>query len=291
MLLYVDDTGPGAGGAREARACGFESMSAIAPTGTGQFPTAAQSSVGVGTVVIRKSNTADATARAWTAVANGQTLYLFIENGDITAPVLAAAPFIFGDFKSYKASDQYAVCIIGRTTENQSHAQYDPFQMVAANTSQIYNLNNSHFGHFIARHWTGVGGSQKCGKVTDMLKFCPSLGGAWGGWTSDAQTTVSNGYVSMGRAGSNPVGLPFPNGPDGSLWLSPVYLNHSFAIRGYLAGMWCPLHDRPLSHNDTFTVASGNLNGKSLLAQNIPFFLVSVSDAAQVVVETSDTWT
>jgi hypothetical protein len=29
--------------------------------------------------MIRKSNTADATARAWTIVANGQTIYLFIE--------------------------------------------------------------------------------------------------------------------------------------------------------------------------------------------------------------------
>jgi hypothetical protein len=61
MLLYVDDTGPGAGAAREARVCGFETMSAITPTGTGQFPTSAQSAVGTGQLVIRKSTTADAT--------------------------------------------------------------------------------------------------------------------------------------------------------------------------------------------------------------------------------------
>jgi hypothetical protein len=46
MLLYVDDTGPGAGAAKEARVCGFETMSAITPTGTGQFPTGAQATIG-----------------------------------------------------------------------------------------------------------------------------------------------------------------------------------------------------------------------------------------------------
>jgi hypothetical protein len=80
MYLYVDDTGPGAGAAREARACGFETMSAITPTGTGQFPTAALSTIGVGTVVIRKSVSADAVARPWTIVANGQTIYLFMRD-------------------------------------------------------------------------------------------------------------------------------------------------------------------------------------------------------------------
>ena len=87
MYLYVDDTGPGAGSAREARATGFETMSAITPTGTGQFPTAALTSVTGGYTCIRKSATADATVRQWTAIANGQTLYLFIESGDNVTPV------------------------------------------------------------------------------------------------------------------------------------------------------------------------------------------------------------
>lgn len=291
MLLYVDDTGPGAGAAKEARACGFETMSAITPTGTGQFPTSAQSAVGVGTLVVRKSATADATARPWTIVANGQTVYIFIETGDITAPQLATMPFVFGDFKSYKTSDQYAVCIIGRTAENSASANIDPLSAVGAADNVIMNLNNVLIGHYIARHWTAVGSSVRAGKVlTAVPQIDPR--GSYGPWSSDVNTTLGASFNGIGRISSTPVGLPFPNGPDGSLWLAPIYLNHSWAIRGYLAGLWAPLHDRPLAHNDTLTAASGTLSGKSFVAQNIAFFnSVSVSENGQILAETSDTWT
>jgi hypothetical protein len=121
--------GPAPAAAKEARVCGFETMSAITPTGTGQFPTAAQSTVGIGTLVMRKSVTADATARPWTIVANGQTIYLFIESGDTTTP-LATTTFCFGDFKSFKTADQYAVMIIGRTVEKMENP-HDGFTILA----------------------------------------------------------------------------------------------------------------------------------------------------------------
>src|ERR1700756_3309459 len=58
--LYIDDTGPGAGGAREARINGFKTGSALG-TGTGQFPTTGQMTAPSGAVVVRKSATADST--------------------------------------------------------------------------------------------------------------------------------------------------------------------------------------------------------------------------------------
>jgi hypothetical protein len=289
MLLYVDDTGPGAGGAREARVCGFETMSAITPTGTGQFPTAGQSSIGVGTVVIRKSNTADATARAWTIIANGQTIYLFIETGDVTSP-LSAQAFMFGDFKAYKSGDQYAVMIMGRQTENagSGNNQYDPMQMVGGGTN--ITLNSKFFGHYVARSWSGLGGSVQVGKTIDMSKI--GLGNLTGQWSADGQllaTAASN--FTMGRNTST-AQLMTPNGPDGALWVSPVYIFHNYAFRGYMPGLWAPLHDRPFSHNDTMTLASGNLNGKSLLCQQFGAYLnISTTDAGQCLVEYSDTWT
>jgi len=300
MRLYVDDTGPGAGGAKEARACGFETMSAITPTGTGQFPTSSQSSIGVGTLVIRKSTTADATARAWTCIANGQTIYLFIETGDTTVP-LAAFPFVFGDFKSFKASDQYAVTIIGRNAENSGSATNDPLHIIGAATNLVYDLHNVLMGHFVARHWTGSGGSIKVGKMVDVGKFMYNNinTGMMGGWNSDTQTAgYASAWVALGRnaggqSNSTAAPWPYPNGPDGALWLSPIFLNHSFALRGYLGGLWAPLHDRPLGHNDTLTFSGGNLNGKSMVAQNIPAYIQSSAngDAGQVLAETSDTWT
>lgn len=295
MLLYVDDTGPGAGTAKEARVCGFETMSAITPTGTGQFPTSAQSVIGTGGfLVVRKSTTADATARAWTCVANGQTIYLFIESGDSTAP-FGATSFCFGDFKSYKTSDQYAVMIIGRQTENSGATNVDALQALnlPGTNAAIAVLNTTMYGHYICRSWTGIGGSVKAGKPSDMSRVTASNnvgGGASGAYSgSEGQTTTQGGGVALGRNGSANQ-WPAPNGPDGALVLAPVYLSHSFAIRGYLLGLWQSMHDRPLGHNDSFTVTGGNLNGKSLLAQNIQAYVNAVADAAQAIVETSDTW-
>jgi hypothetical protein len=286
MYMYVDDTGPGAGAAREARVCGFETMSAITPTGTGQFPTSAQSAIGVGTLVIRKSTTADATARNWTLIANGQTIYLFTEAGDNTAP-LAAFAFFFGDFKSYKTSDQYAVMIMARQTENSGGASGEAFNVIGDATTSM-TLNSKSFGHFIARSWTGIGGSVNAAKVTDFGKIGRGLSGNWNG--DIATTSNTNGGFTFGRNLSSAI-LMTPNGPDGALLLSPVYISHNFAFRGYFPGLWCPLQDRPFAHNDTITIASGNLNGKSMVCQQIPFASsVSNADIGQALIEYSDTW-
>lgn len=287
MLLYVDDTGPGTGGAKEARACGFETMSAITPTGTGQFPTAGQSAIGTGQLVIRKSTTADATARFWTIVGNGQTLYLFTETGDQSAP-LAVQTFMFGDFKSYKAADPYAVMIMGRQTENVSTNQYDPMQMSGGNSS--FTLNSKFFGHYIARSWSGLGGSVQVSKTFDMGKLsCQVL---LGQWTADGQLAVASpsANYAMGRNASN-AQLMTPNGPDGGLWNSQVFLFHNYSFRGYMPGLWAPLQDRPFSHNDTMTIAAGPLSGKSLLAQQFAAYIASSStDYGQCLIEYSDTW-
>lgn len=298
MLLYVDDTAPGAGGAREARVCGFETMSAITPTGTGQFPTAAQSSVGVGTLVVRKSTTADATTRPWYCIANGQNVYLFMETGDITTPTVAACSLIFGDFVSYKSGgDQYAVCIIGRVAENQSSAQYDPLQLIPPeqwSATRVTPLQQTYMGHFMARTFTGTGGSKKFAKTIDMGKIAESTyanqgtNAFTGGYSGEAQTTV----VACGSAiGYNYMNVfPYPNAIDNSLHLSRIEITHDGGTHGYLKGLWAPLHHRPLGHGDTYTVSSGDLNGKSMISMAIPVYGNAINDCGQIHVETSDTW-
>lgn len=289
MLLYVDDTAAGTGGAKEARVCGFETMSAITPTGTGQFPTGAQSAIGTGQLVIRKSVTADATARAWTIVANGQTIYMFIESGDQAAP-LGAISFAFGDFKSYKTSDAYAVWIMGRQTENSGSSSVDPLQLLGGGSGTAMTLNSKFFGHFVARSWTAVGGSVNCGKTTDWGKLGAAV---FGGWVSDATLTSGGGQTFTFGRNASASQLMTPNGPDGALLVAPVYLFHNFALRGYIPGLWCPLQDRPFAHNDTLTVASGNLSGKSLLCQQFQADVNGIvsTEFGQALVEYSDTWT
>jgi hypothetical protein len=285
MVLYVDDTGPGAAAAREARACGFETLTAITPTGTGQFPAAAQSAIGVGTLVIRKSSTADATARAWTIIANGQTIYLIIETGDKASPALGAMVFVFGDIKSYRANDQYAVGIIGRVLENSGGSDRESFAMMGPSNSMT--LNSKFMGHFMARSWTGIGGSVQVGKQWDWGKL-GNLGPLCG-WNSDAQLAFGGSTALLPGRNATASQWPGPNGADGGLFVSPVYTFHSWAMRGYWPGLWVPMHDRPLVHNDVVTVSSGNLNGKTLLCQQILVYLTG-DDYGCVFFETSDTW-
>lgn len=290
MYLYVDDTGPGAGSSREARIAGFETMSAITPTGTGQFPATGQTAIGAGYLVARKSNTADAVVRGWTIIANGQTLYAFIESGDYTSP-FCAATFVFGDIKSYKAGDLYAVIIMGRQVENQQGqlAVYDPMQCVGGLTN--YNLSKRHFGHFMARSWTGLGGSVQVNKNIDMTR----LGNAqfFGSWNLDTDTAITHGSMNYNMGRNNTVAqLQLPNGPDGGLWFSPVYIGHHFCFRGYLPGLWAPLQDRPAAHGDTITIAAGPLTGKSMVCMLFPAYIGNLNtDAGQCFVEYSDTWT
>lgn len=114
LYLRVQDDGPGAGGAKEARITGYETMSDV-DTGTGPMPTAAQGVGGIAMVVARKSATADTTARAWICVADNRTLYFFAATGDTANAYIG---FAYGEFYSFLAADGYRVHIIGRDTEN-----------------------------------------------------------------------------------------------------------------------------------------------------------------------------
>lgn len=296
MYLFVDDTGPGAGAAREARVCGFETMSAITPTGTGQFPTAAQSTIGTGFLVCRKSTTADATARAWTCVANGQTVYLFIESGDNTAP-LATTNLVFGDFKSFKAADQYAVILIARTVENSGNANADPLHCFNTSNGPTFAvLNSATMGHFVARSWTGLGSSKRVAKLPPNLLHIMSQNNFTnaGYYQSDTQTTsasVNSMSTALGRNGTA-YPWPSPNAPDGAIPVDPIMIGHDFCRRGYLYGLWAPLQDRPMGHGDTWTDVSGNLTGKDFIAISIQAYVFQQpnGESGQVHVETSNTW-
>lgn len=292
MYLYVDDTAPTT--AKEARACGFETMSNITPTGTGQFPTSSQSLIGVGTVVIRKSTTADSTTRFWTIIGDGHTFYLFTETSDQTNP-FAVSGFAFGDYFSYKTSDQYAVMIIGRTVENSTNNNCEALCAIGSdNANAIRNVASLVcIGHYTARSWTGVGGSKLFSVQIEQTRYGVGSGSNSGlcGNTAQTGTTLNSLNLSWGREVNVPGNSPYPSPVDGSLVLSPAYVCHDGAWRGVLKGFWCPVQDRPLNHNDTYTVSSGNLNGKSFLVQTLLFGSTSsATDVCQPHVETSDTW-
>jgi hypothetical protein len=263
FYLNVQDNGPGAGAAREARVWGYE-VATAQDTGTGQFPTAAQRASGL---FVRKSATADSTARPWVIVADETVFYLFVECGD---NVSTTVNFMFGDIFSYKASDTYRCMIIGRTTENSSAFNVDNFSLLAVPSASGNVVNDvpSHAGHYIARVASGVGSSNNNAVHSDHAKHA---------------------YGTMGAANAAAKTLPYPNGPDGGLFLAPVYVHGAEGIRGYMKGLWNVCHNRPGSHNDTFTGNTGGLNGKTFILQAINDSVGAATDG-RVAVETSNTW-
>jgi hypothetical protein len=286
FYLNVDDTGSGSGGATESLMTGFQSATAIG-TGTGQFPVYGQLNFGIGAVVCRKSSSSSATARAWTLIADPTCFYLFTETGDITNPTMATS-FMFGDFFSYSSTDVYNCMIIGRIQENQSGPAYDwscygnGFGGNLFSSVMTFTLP----GHFLAANQTGVGSSVNFGKHIDLAKsgYC--------GCTSYSGTQYSsvNNTYPLGGATNYQSALTYPNPVDNGLYLSPLWIHHNGALRGYFKGLWVPVQAMPLVHNDTFS-GSGTMTGKSFVAQ---YIIANNTNngftPGEFIIETSSTW-
>lgn len=112
MYLRVDDNAGGTGGAREALVRCYLTMSDV-DTGTVETPTAAQVP---DSIVWRKSNTVDSTARAWILVADELTLYLCVSTGTINANV-GDSTYGAGDIASDVAGDAYRFFVSGRESQ------------------------------------------------------------------------------------------------------------------------------------------------------------------------------
>jgi hypothetical protein len=229
FFLRVQDDGPGTGAAREARMTGYETMSDV-DTGTGPFPTAAQGVGGVAMLVCRKSDTADATARAWVVIADARTVYVLISFINT-----AYVSFTFGDFYSFTPSDAYNCIIVGKLTENAAGAAITTERLDA-----FSGITTAVTGHFCARTYNGTGTSITIGKHGDSA-----------------------------NSASNNVGIQqYPNGPDGGLYLARVLVceNTFTAVRGWMRGYWHYCHAQAnIQTFDTFS-GTGDFAGRTFLA-------------------------
>lgn len=253
LYLRIQDDGPGGGTFKEARATGYETMSDV-DTGTGPFPTAA---LGVGSaamLVVRKSLTADATARAWIVVADGRTFYMFVLTGDAAATYVAWG---FGEFFSVVPSDAWRSFIVARGAENN-----------AANTSEMLDklampsTTNSAW-IYMPRAYTGASGGV--------------IGIRFGDSSKMGSLAVIGGV------------LPYPNSADGGIYLSPIWISDNNTpatpiMRGRMRGMWHICHPPSGSVADGDTISGvGELAGKSFL------FIKLGQTGGVYSIETSDT--
>jgi hypothetical protein len=248
MSLSINDNA--AVTAKEARATGYESLSAVA-TGTNPFPTVAQSvGASVAMCIWRKSNTADGTARPWIIYADARTFYMFVQTGDSGTVYQTMG---FGEFYSLKSGDSYNCFICGRTTENSATVTLDSFDVLSAIGSSVSQ-------NFVTRAYSAAVGSITVGKHGDGVK---------------GSTSAFLGSV------------PFPNNADSGVYISPVWIceNSTSTVRGRLRGIWQPLHAiSNFTDQGTFSADAGSsFNGKSFVS------VKSTGNAGCIIVETSNT--
>jgi hypothetical protein len=249
----IDDSGPGADGARMAWTRGFESMTDV-DTGTGDFPTTVQAGAGI---TFRKSSTLDATARTYIILADGRTVYLFVISGDVSG--YYTTQIMFGDIYSYTQGDQYGCAIIGN--ENASGFSNPLMGNIG------YSIAATMSGHYLVRAYSGVSGAIRVGKFHDYVRSNQASGGI------------------LGHRG-----LSYTNPPDGRLHMSRIWINENPAtpgVRGHLRGLWAQYHDHG-NFNDGDTWQGVDDLASRAFRIIKPFN--TVQSGGSHVIETSDTW-
>lgn len=255
----VNDNGPGAGGAREARLYGAEVMSAFDTVTSGRFPTVVQFANGQ---FIRKSNTADATARAWRVLMDEKTVYLFILSADVANDYMNHG---WGEFFSLVSGDLYRSFVSARRAENSalinSSTESLAVRLIAANSGAT-----SSQGTYVARQYVGSGGALLVA-LTPGIPFC---------------------FVSSAMLGN----VPTFNGPDGGIILAPVYLNEATHIRGRLRGLLDQAHAAAAWIDKDFFQGTGLLSARaySIVKTILANDQNGNASGALAVIETSDTW-
>jgi len=255
--MYVNDNAPhGIALAKEAWVIGWQTLvgatssfniegSSSIGGGQGNFPNSSQ---GLGHLVIRKSTTADSTARQWMIIADPYTCYLFIQTGDAANTYY---PFMFGDFFSlYSSTDSFRSVIMGRSIDNSaainnSAVLVDGLDIMSQGTT------------------TGVGGTKTCGPWVCGTLSAPSsllhniIGDLAKGSSIAGLNLGSNTQFYWVMAGI----VQTPNSPDNSYYLSPLFLMDTTSavgtLRGRFRGLYQVCHS-PSSFTDGQLFSGGN---------------------------------
>lgn len=209
MYLRVDDSGGGTGSTREALVRGYATMS-DANTGTVETPTAAQVST---SLVWRKSNTTDSTARAWVLIADERTFYLCVNTGTLTGEY-GSGTYAAGDFTSLVPGDAYGWFIVGR--ESQQGAGIQGAQSGLCLKSNQFATPATE-GVWLPRGYAGTGSP-----IRAAMAMPASI-----------SSTIGSSQNAIAR--------PAP-GSGLDMWVRGMLCAEA-SVRGLMRGLYLPLHD------------------------------------------------
>jgi hypothetical protein len=252
MYLRVDDTVT-----TTSRLVGYESMSDV-NTGTGPFPTTAQVSGGLW---LWKSNTADSVARPWAMIATNRSFYIYnnltLTNEVLTSSVSHDTLIFFGDIISRKAVDGYQCALIAPAQAAASNIAARFGSVSAAGYSSIA-------GHYLARNYTGVGGSIIMGKGRNYRQLS--------GLTAVLGNTITDG---------------FPNPITQSIDFPSICITESGTVyRGDLPGIYEPISGVNIAAPWYEYQGQGSMTGKNLVF--VPVATTSVG--GMVAIQTNGAW-
>lgn len=225
--LRVDDTN-----AQMSRVVGYSSMSSLL-AGTNPFPTDTQFAGGL---YVRKSITANNTARPWLLIAGPTAFYLFVYGGSTTFGTYGGGDnhLGFGDAISYLNNDTTDSFLIAATDTSTTATT------ATLNRQPVVAYGTALAGHYMAHNYTGTGGSFQFGK------------------------RAPNVYA---QANSGATAAPYPESVTGGLHLDKMLiLESNLSIRGELPGAWGLGHAyTSFTNGDTFTGTSTGISGYTFL--------------------------
>lgn len=216
--LDVDDTGAALATPQDALVRGYKSMTTFG-TGTDPFPTVAQLTNGY---YVRKSTTADDTAREWRAWIDDRTFHFYPAPGGLNE---GRAFFYFGEIFSFTLPSDPYNCLISARIEQRNFAG-----------DMLWTESNGSLpAAHMARSWDGSEISSPVASTKHM-------------------------YMEGFEVGSGQIGS-FPNIPDGKLYMVTPYIIQFTApryIRGRLRGVHWVLHDCKTHVTDLDSLQSGD---------------------------------
>lgn len=252
VYYRVDDAAVNSG--RNAYVQMYETMSDV-DTGTNAAPTNSTHES------FRKTATADATARPWVVVADNCAAWVMIQSGDNGTEWV---PHFIGDIFSYKTSDAYRGFLLAAYSPSGVTVQNHTTALVQHNGGPG---NGASTGRYVVRKHDGAGSAQECGLHFNVMHGISNPSGAY-------------------YPGSTSFVLPYPDALTNGLLMTPMWVHQTttspYVTRGYLPGVWAPMHNRPIANNDTFS-GVGALASKTFEAFNIYL-------SGQMMLETSNTW-